>query len=120
MTMLRERAPVEVEERTRYGVEWLVGIVGGLLAAVGAFMQYGPSDGVLTFMVWDYDVAGLHEAWPMSLLIAGGVGLCAAFTLLAGKLYRHDKTMSGRVVTSGILAIAGLALAVTYAVMLII
>lgn len=122
MTMLREDIrPTHVEEHVpRYGFEWIVGVVGALAAGLGTWMLYAPADGVLTFFAWDFDVADLHEAWPMGLLIAGGVGFLAAFGSLARKLFRRDSYMSGGVWTSIVLAAAGLALAVTYTIILIV
>ncbi len=122
MTMLREDVrPAHVEEHApRYGFEWIAGVLGALAAGIGTWMLYAPDNGVLTFFAWDFEVADVHEAWPMGLLIGGGVAILAAFGSLARKLYRRDGFMSGSVWTSIVLAAAGLALAVTYTVILIV
>lgn len=47
----------------------VVGIVG---AALGAWMAYGPDDGVLTLFGWTWNVVDITELWAPILMIGGG------------------------------------------------
>lgn len=114
MTALRERPMTEVTRmptrRSRF-MEWTFGIVGVLAAGVGAWMYYVPTDWFL---------GGLVEGWYFGLFIAAGLLLGAAFGLVARMAYVDDPVWSTRVVVPTVLALAALAGAITFAVILII
>lgn len=59
----------------------VLAVVGLLAAAIGAWLQYAPADGVLKLFGWEWDAAELHEAWPAWLLIGGGVVTAASMTI---------------------------------------
>jgi len=88
--------PVLMEERSTATpvigrtVEWTVGLVGVLAAAIGAWMYYGPDEGVLTIFRWDWKIATLAEAWPLGLLVGGGILMFSGFAALARSMYLDD------------------------------
>jgi hypothetical protein len=96
--------------RRTYATEWVLGIVGALAAAVGAWMYYVPADWFL---------GGLAEGWYFGMFIGAGVLLAVAFGLLAWKNYVADSAWTTRVVVPTVLAIAGLAAAIFFAFVLI-
>ena len=91
--------------------EWTLGIVGVLAAGVGAWMYYVPTD-------WFF--GGLVEGWYFGMFIAAGLLLTAAFGLFARMAYVEDRDYSTRVVVPTLIALAALAGAITFAVILII
>jgi hypothetical protein len=114
VTALRERPMTEVTRmppRRSHEVEWTIGIVGLLAAAVGAWMYYVPTDWFL---------GGLVEGWYFGMFIAAGLLLTAAFGLFARMAYVEDQDYSTRVVVPTVLALAALFGAITFAVFLII
>ena len=115
MTMLREDRRVEL---TPVGVrrtgEWVTGLVGALAAAIGAWMYHGATDGVLTLFGWEFDVAGMSEAWPLGLLVVGGLLAFAGFGYMARQMFFRDEEYTTSIITSTLVAIAGLVVAVAY------
>jgi hypothetical protein len=91
--------------------EWTLGIVGVLAAGVGAWMYYVPTDWFL---------GGLVEGWYFGMFIAAGLLLTAGFGLFARMAYVEDRDYSTRVVVPTLIALAALAGAITFAVILII
>jgi hypothetical protein len=90
--------------------EWVLGVAGAVAAGVGAWMYYVPADWFL---------GGLAEAWYFGMFIAAGLFLAAAFGLLAWRNYAKDTAWTTRVVVPTVLAIVGLAAAITFALVLI-
>lgn len=97
--------------RRRRFTEWTLGIAAVLAAGVGAWMYYVPADWFL---------GGLVEGWYFGLFIAAGLLLSAAFGMFARTAYVEDQAFSASVVVSTALALAALAGAITFAVILII
>jgi hypothetical protein len=97
--------------RRSHEVEWTIGIVGLLAAAVGAWMYYVPTDWFL---------GGLVEGWYFGMFIAAGLLLTIAFGYYARMAFIDDPVWNARVVVPTVLALAALAGAVTFAVILII
>lgn len=109
MTALRERKPLADVTRmpTRsYVTEWVIGILGVLTAAVGAWMYYVPTDWFL---------GGLVEGWYLGTFIASGLLFTGAFGLFARKAYVVDQELTMRVSMSTLFAVAALAGAVAFA-----
>ncbi|MGB7859693.1 MAG: hypothetical protein WBM90_04290 [Acidimicrobiia bacterium] len=50
----------------------ILAVIGFVAAAVGAWMAFGPDDGVLTIFGWTWNVADISEAWAPILMIGGG------------------------------------------------
>jgi hypothetical protein len=65
-------------------------------------------------------LGGLAEAWYFGMFIAAGLLLAAAFGRLARVAYVDDREFTIPVVVSTVLAVAALAGAITFAVILII
>lgn len=91
--------------------EWILGTVGVLAAGVGAWMYYVPSEWLL---------GGLVEGWYFGMFVAAGLLLTAAFGLFARMAFVDDPAWSTGTVVSTALALAALAGAITFAVVLII
>ncbi len=115
MTTLRERVVTaevtRMPTRRSYLTEWAFGIVGVLVAGVGAWMNYVPTDWFL---------GGLVEGWPFGMFIAAGLLLTAAFGLFARMTYVDEPRWTAAVITATVLALAALGGAITFAVILII
>ena len=89
-------------------------------ASIGAWVYHGPVGGELTLFWWDFDVTGLSEAWPLGLLIVGGLLAFAAFGTMARRMFFRDDEYTAPIVTSALVATAGLVVAVAYLVVWII
>ena len=110
MTLLQERTRTEITRvpaPTRHVTEWVVGIVGALAAAIGAYMFYAPANWFL---------AGLAEAWYFGMFVGAGILLATAFGVFARRVYLVDRSWTTQVVFgTGLMALA-LAGAVIFAV----
>jgi hypothetical protein len=85
----------------------VLGIVGALAAAVGAYMFYAPANWFL---------AGLAEAWYFGMFVGAGILLATAFGVFARRMYLVDRSWTTQVVFgTGLMALA-LAGAVIFAV----
>ena len=104
-------AVARMPARRRRFTEWTLGIAAVLAAGVGAWMYYVPADWFL---------GGLVEGWYLGLFIAAGLLLSAAFGMFARAAYVEDQAFSASVVVSTAFALAALAGAITFAVILII
>lgn len=121
MTQLRENRRIEAPQRpVRHTREVTVGLVGALAAAIGAFLYFGPADGMLRLFWMEFTVADASEAWPLGLSVVGGLGTFAGFGMLARKLFFRDDEYSMPIVGSAILATVGLVVALTFAVVWIV
>jgi uncharacterized membrane protein YidH (DUF202 family) len=113
VTALRERTTTEITRmpaiRSRV-YEYVLGIVGVLTAAVGAWMYYVPADWFL---------GGLVEGWYFGMFIAAGVLLAAAFGIFARAAYVEDHGFDLPATVYPVLALAALAGAITFALILI-
>ena len=110
MTLLQERMRTEITRvpaATRHVFEWVLGVVGGLAAAVGAYMFYAPANWVL---------AGLAEAWYLGMFVGAGIVLAAAFGVLARRMYLAGRGWTSQVVWGTGLTVLALAGAVVFAV----
>ena len=107
MTTLTQRSTSEVTRMPRRSliVEWTIGIVGLLTAAVGTWMYYVPADWFL---------GGLAEAWYLGMFVGAGVLLAIAFGLGARGMLREDRVWTTRVTVMTALAVVALAGAVTF------
>lgn len=113
MTTLLDRPRTEMPVmagRPTHVTEWVTGIVGLLAAGVGAWMYYVPTNWFL---------GGLVEAWPFGMLIGAGVLLAAAFGIFARKVYREDRRFTTGAIVATVLALAALAGAITFGVILL-
>ncbi len=101
MTLLQERMRTEITRvpaATRHATEWVLGIVGVLAAAVGAYMFYAPANWVL---------AGLAEAWYLGMFVGAGILLAAAFGVFARRAYLVDRSWTTQVIFgTGLMALA--------------
>ena len=74
---------------TRHITEWVLGVVGVLAAAVGAYMFYVPANWVL---------AGLAESWYLGMFVGAGLFLAATFGVFARRMYLADRSWTTQVV----------------------
>jgi len=110
VTLLQERTRTEITRvpaATRHVTEWVLGIVGALAAAVGAYMFYAPANWFL---------AGLAEAWYFGMFVGAGILLAAAFGVFARRMYLADRSWTSQVVFGTGLMVLALAGAVIFAV----
>ena len=110
MTLLQERMRTEITRvpaATRHVTEWVLGIVGALAAAVGAYMFYAPANWFL---------AGLAEAWYFGMFVGAGVLLATAFGVFARRMYLADRSWTTQVVLGTGLMVLALAGAVIFTV----
>lgn len=115
MTILEKKTPTQMmREPLAHMVEWIVGVVGAVAAAVGLWMYHGPADGMLRLFGLEWDVSTLAEAWPFSLIVVGGLMLASAFAIFSSREYTHHGEGDVRVWTGSILSVLALAGAVTY------
>jgi len=110
VTLLQERTRTEITRvpaATRHVFEWVLGIVGALAAAVGAYMFYAPANWFL---------AGLAEAWYFGMFVGAGILLATAFGVFARRVYLVDRSWTAQVVFGTGLMVLALAGAVVFAV----
>lgn len=110
MTLLQERMRTEITRvpaATRHVTEWVLGIVGALAAAVGAYMFYAPANWFL---------AGLAESWYFGMFVGAGILLAIAFGVFARRGYLVDRSWTSQVVFGTALMTLALAGAVIFAV----
>ena len=80
------------------------------LAGIGASMYYTA----------DETVTETATNWQLSMMILGGLVMTAAFGWAARKIFNDERQMTGRAFGHAFLALAGLAIAVTFAVIWIV
>jgi hypothetical protein len=101
VTLLQERMRTEITRvpaATRHATEWVLGVVGVLAAAVGAYMFYAPANWVL---------AGLAESWYLGMFVGAGILLAAAFGVFARRMYLADRSWTAQVIWgTGLMALA--------------
>lgn len=112
MTVLRERTEQITHAPMRSRATALVaGSLGVLIAAVGAWMYYVPTDWFL---------GGLAEGWYLGAFVAAGILLAVAFGLVANRAFALDAGWSGEAVTLTVLSLVALAAAVFFTVIWIV
>jgi hypothetical protein len=113
MTILNEKTQVPVmREPLAHVVEWVMGLVGTVAAGIGLLIYHGPDP--LEFFGWEWTTADLDAAWPLSLIIVGGLMLASAFAIFSSREYAHHGEGDLRVITGSVLALLALAGAITY------
>lgn len=113
MTVLRERQTADFTHVPRRVLltEWMLGIVGLVAAAVGAWMYYVPVDWFL---------GGLAEVWYLGMFIAAGALIALSAGMFARQMFRVDHAWTAGVVAVTLVAVLALAAAVVFATILII
>ncbi|HEX2370799.1 MAG TPA: hypothetical protein VHM94_16355 [Acidimicrobiia bacterium] len=86
--------------------EWVLGIVGAVGAAIGAYMYFAPTDWFL---------GGLVEGWYLAMFIGAGLLLTSAFGIFARKEYVEDRHWTARVTVPAVLALVALGGAIAFA-----
>ena len=115
MSDLQEKQVVRTEHLPRLfrnrTIDYLLIIVGALVAAFGAYTYFVPASWIL---------ADLGEAWYLGSWIAGGVLLTAGFGMLGASIRDRSGYWTARSVVSFVLGTLSFAGAVAAAVLLII
>ena len=110
VSLLQERMRTEITRvpaATRHVTEWVLGVVGVVAAAVGAYLFYAPANWVL---------AGQAEAWYLGMFVGAGILLAAAFGVFARRMYLADRSWTTQVVFGTALMALALAGAVIFTV----
>ncbi|MDH3499048.1 MAG: hypothetical protein OEM97_02910 [Acidimicrobiia bacterium] len=83
MVQLQDRPTVRRDRTRRSGQvgEYMTGAFALLVAALGAWLYWGGSDGVLQVFAWEWNVSDIHSGWGLGLMILGAV-LAAVYTAL--------------------------------------
>ena len=113
MTLLRDRNTVEMHpifDQVRTTTEWLYGVIGALLASIGASLYYTA----------DETVTATATNWQLSMMILGGLVMTTAFGVATRKIFTDEGLMTGKAYGHAFLALAGLAIAITFAVIWIV
>ena len=108
MTLMQERTRTEITRTpvVRHVTEWVVGGIGALAAAVGAYTYYAPANWYL---------ANLAEGWYLGMFVGAGLLLAAAFGVVARKAFVTDRSWTAQAMLTTGLAILALAGAATFA-----
>ena len=119
MTLLKDRevmSPQRTPATANSPIGWTLGVVGSITAAIGAWMLYGPAEGTLQLFGWSWEVSGLAEAWPYSLLIVGLLAIAAGAALIGDRLAggRMRGMGSSSALSATVVAVAAIAGAITY------
>ncbi len=93
------RKPVPVLEYTLLAV-------GALLALLGVYTSYAPTDWIL---------GDLTEGWYLGSLALGGLFLSGGFSLFADRMQVDDRHPTGFAVAGAVLSVAAFAAAVAFA-----
>lgn len=95
----------------------ILAVAGIVAAALGAWMAFGPDDGVLTLFNWTWNVADISELWAPLLMIAGGAVTALAMGFESFKDWEADNR-TWLIALEGLLTIAGIAAIVVGIVLL--
>ena len=68
----RQQAARQASSTTWHVITAILAVVGIVAAALGAWMEFGPDNGVLTLFGWTWNVADLSELWAPFLMMGGG------------------------------------------------
>jgi hypothetical protein len=114
MSQLLERERTHIPVRHRLAgrrsaiLDYTLIIIGALVALVGLYFQFAPSD---------WWLAHFSEAYHFGGYVLGGLFLAAGFGVFADRTFAEDGYRSGRVIagiTLAIVAVLGAALAVLF------
>ena len=105
----QERLQVEVTpvRAARHAFEWVLGVAGVLVAAVGVYVFYAPPKWFL---------AGLADSWYLGVFVVADILFAAAFGVFARRAFLVDRTWTAEVVFGTGLMVLELAGAVACAV----
>jgi hypothetical protein len=67
------RTADELSESTWHVITAIMAVAGIIAAAIGALIEFGPTDGTLTLFGWTWTVAEISELWAPLLMIGGGL-----------------------------------------------
>lgn len=102
-------APTVLPTHSR-AIEFTLAILGFVVLAFGGYLVFAPENW------WLGDIV---EAWHLGAFIVGGVLVMTGLGVYANESYLEDNHWTARVVTAMVLAVLGLAGAVTAAALLI-
>ena len=103
-----QRAAPTTRQPLDYALEWVVGIVGALAAAIATWMYYADG-GQVTVFGWTWDLASIPTGWMAGVMIGGGALLSGAFAIAARRTFTRDHEMTPAIVTMTVLAVIALA-----------
>ena len=106
----RQQAARQTSRTTWHVITAILAVVGIVVAALGAWMEYGPDDGVLTLFGWTWNVADLSELWAPFLMIGGGALAALSMGIESARDWEADGSrwlvgLEGLVTLAGIAAV---------------
>lgn len=67
------RTTSEMSESTWHVITTIMAVVGLIAIAIGAFIEFAPSNGTLRLFGWTWSVAEISDLWAPWLMIGGGL-----------------------------------------------
>lgn len=112
----RPTAPSRHPETAWHVTTTILAVVGILVAALGAWMEFGPENGTLTLFGWTWNVADLSDLWPPFLMLGGGLLTALPMGIEAARDWNseHSRWLIG---AEALIAVVGVA-AVVFGIVL--
>lgn len=73
MVQLQDRPTVTDRRPDSRVAETVTGALATFMAALGAWLYWGPADGVLQVFAWEWNVADIHSGWGLGLMMAAAL-----------------------------------------------
>lgn len=95
----------------------VLAVVGIIAAALGAWMEFGPDNGTLTFFDWTWNVADISDLWAPLLMIVGGAVAAIPMGIESGRDWNseHNRWL---IAAEALIAVVGVAAIVVGVVLL--
>jgi hypothetical protein len=105
-----------LSDTARHWITAILTVIGIVVAAIGVWLEYGPSDATVNILGWTWAVADISELWAPWLMIAGG--LLASISMGWETLRAQVEGSLWPVVFEGLILVAGITAVVVGVVLL--
>lgn len=107
---LESDTSVHYSDTAWHWISAFLAVVGIVAAALGAWMAWGPDNGVLQILGWTWSVADLSELWAPFLLIGGGLLAALSMGVESARDWTAENSrwlvgLEGLVTVAGIVAV---------------